>query len=365
MTLVAGLAADYVRMDPDEAEHLLAAHYGVRAVARPVATEKDDTFTMDGADGGRLILKVANPAESVDDLQFELALLRHVAAADPTLPVPRIVPDLNGSALCTVNDRAGQSRSARVLTFLDGTPLDALPSSPAQRLHTGELLGRLRLAMADFSHPSEERIVPWDVRHLLSLRPLLNEVTDPVQRAQLERGLERFAVLEPQVLGLRRQVLHNDFSKSNLIADSHNPDHLTGVIDFGDAVRTAIAVDVSTALLNQLPRHDTGERDLDPDLLADARGVLAGYLAVADLNEEEIQVLPHLIMGRVVGRALITLKRARLFPDNAGYILRNTGPGWHQLAWFLHRSPSELSESFVGLHAPCRAKGSVVDDEHS
>ena len=42
-------------------------------------------------------------------------------------------------------------------------------------------------------------------------------------------------------------------------------------------------------------------------------------------------------MGRVIARALITLHRAEKMPHNRTYILRNTEPGWAQLAWFLER----------------------------
>lgn len=86
--------------------------------------------------------------------------------------------------------------------------------------------------------------------------------------------------------------------------DHSHPDLVTGVIDFGDAVRTAVAIDPSTALLNQLPRN-AAEVPID-DLFADARDVLRGYLSAAELTDTELQLLPHLVMGRVVARALIT-----------------------------------------------------------
>ncbi|MCV6593428.1 MAG: hypothetical protein OIF48_10780, partial [Silicimonas sp.] len=110
-----------------------------------------------------------------------------------------------------------------------------------------------------------------------------------------------------------------------------------GIIDFGDAVKTAIAVDVSTACLNQLPEtpHD--------DLFYRARDVVAGYLDLAELTEAELRLVPHLVLARVVARALISLWRARRFPENARYILRNTEQGWHQLDWFLARDPETIS----------------------
>lgn len=75
--------------------------------------------------------------------------------------------------------------------------------------------------------------------------------------------------------------------------------------------------------------------------------MLRGYLRSADLTEAELALIPHLVMGRVVARALITLHRASLIPGNTTYILRNTEPGWGQLAWFLDRTPDEISSTFL------------------
>jgi Ser/Thr protein kinase RdoA (MazF antagonist) len=188
--------------------------------------------------------------------------------------------------------------------------------------------------LAGFRHPADRRRCAWDLTHLPDLEPLLNP-----QRDLLRAGFERYmTVVAPHVPRLRRQVLHNDFSKSNIIVDHHDPAFVQGIIDFGDTVHTAIAIDVSTALLNQLPRVEAD------DLFADARDVLRGYLRHADLTEQELELLPHLVMGRVIARALITLYRAAEMPHNRTYILRNTEPGWAQLAWFMARDPREISE---------------------
>jgi hydroxylysine kinase len=339
-----GLTAAHVRMQVPEACALTERLYGVDGEARRLDTEKDDTFQLLEPGGGRLILKVSNPAESRAEIEFQVALLDHLGRRDPTLPVPAVVPDRDGGQVVAIVDGAGQKRLIRVLTFVEGMPLDRAPSSPILRRHVGGVLARLRLAMADFDHPGADRSLAWDVRHLLDLAGDLDAIPDPGHRTQLQRGLERFAVIAPAVAELRRQVLHNDFSRSNLIVDGADPNRLAGVIDFGDAVRTAIAIDVSTALLNQLPR-DIGD-DLEADIFAAGRDLLAGYLELADLTPEELALLPHLVMGRVIARAIITHRRAALFPDNAPYIMRNTEQGWTQLEWFLARSPAQVSAIF-------------------
>ncbi len=339
------LTTRFATMGTEEAEQLAHLHFGVTGRATRLATEKDDTFRIDAADGRRLILKAANPAEPRDELSFQVDLLEHLAQVDPGLPVPRVRRDLQGQALACITDRAGQLRLLRLLSYLDGTPLDSLESLPHQRADVGRMLARLRLALRGFAHHAQDRPIAWDVQHLHRLQCWLADVGDARQRDLLARGMERFLGFSARIAALRRQVLHNDFSRSNIVVDPAHADFVVGVIDFGDAVRTAVAIDVSTALLNQLPR----DLDTHPvaDMFAAGRSLLQGYLEVADLSDDELALLPHLTMGRVIARALITLRRAELFPHNQTYILRNTAQGWAQLTWFLARPADAVSATFL------------------
>ena len=333
-----GLAGDYVPMTNDRAQRLLEEHYGISGALKRFDTEKDDTFRVTTKDEQKFVLKVANPDEPFREIDFQNGILRHVETRDPTVPVPRIIHSAAGSDIFQITDVDGSQRWVRLLTFLEGTPLDETQSDAQERVKIGKMLARLRYATEGFSHEAEDRYYGWDVQHLLTLEHLLDEVNDPTQHSALSRGLERFRLVEPQLRTCRKQVLHNDFSKSNVVVDHDYPAFVTGVIDFGDAVKTAIAVDVSTALLNQLPETP------NEDLFYRARDVLQGYLSIAVLTNDELALIPHLVMGRIVTRALLTLWRVKLFPDNERYIMRNTEQGWHQLDWFLARTPEQVSD---------------------
>lgn len=339
--LTGSLWASHVRMPLDEAEQLAWQRFRIDGSVTRLATEQDDTFRVTASDGRKYILKVASPAEDPAEIDFQICLMRYVARTDPRIPVPRIIADIRGEPLVEINDRAGQVRRVRMMTYLEGIPLDSTGSDAEERMRVGEVLGRLRHVTARFSHEADSRVLAWDVRHLLALRGLLRYVEDETRQEMLRRAMERYASLQGRVDRLRTQVLHNDFSKSNIIVDHARPEFVTGIIDFGDAVRTAVAVDVATALLNQLPRNQA-QVPLD-DIFAQGRDVLRGYLGVAELSAEELQLIPHLVMARVVARALITLWRARLLPENSTYILRNTEQGWAQLKWFLAHSVADLS----------------------
>ncbi|MEO0384294.1 MAG: phosphotransferase [Pseudomonadota bacterium] len=333
----AGLADSYTPMPEGEARDLLNRYYGLSATLKRFATEKDDTFGVTVSDGQKFVLKIANPGESFGEIDFQHTILRTVEQQDPWLPVPRVIASIESEHLFEITDGSGQQRYVRLLSFLDGTPLDQTHSSAGQRQQIGKILARLRLATEPVSHSAQDRVLAWDVQHLASLRPLLDEISDLHKKQLLAGGMERFMALEPEVQKCRQQVLHNDFSCSNIVVDHKVPEFVTGIIDFGDAVKTTVAIDVSTALLNQLPREPGA------DMFAAGRDLLDGYLSITDLTEHELRLIPHLVMARVVARALITLWRARMFPDNQTYILRNTEQGWHQLAWFLDRSMDQVS----------------------
>lgn len=341
----AGLADSYTPMQEREALALLSQHYGITGTLKRFATEKDDTFRVRTDTGQTYVLKIANPGESFGEIDFQHSILRAVAVNDPALPVPRVIANLDGADLFEVTDSTGARRYVRLLTFLDGTPLDQTDAAPAQRREIGKILARLRLATATVSHPSQDRMLAWDVQHLATLKPLLDEISDPEKRQALAAGMERFTELTPRLVKCRQQVLHNDFSCSNIVVDHQATGFVTGIIDFGDSVKTAIAIDVSTALLNQLPREP------NDDMFAAGCDVLEGYLDVADLTEDELRLIPHLVMARVVARALITLWRARMFPENQIYILRNTEQGWHQLAWFLDQSMNQVSATLLNANS--------------
>lgn len=335
-----GLATSFTRATEAQALALAEAHYGLRASALRYDTEKDDTFRLDTGTA-RYVLKIANPDETAGELDFQFDVLAHIARQDPGLPAPRLVATRRGERRVAWTDAAGQRRWVRLLTYLEGSPLSELDSTGEERARVGEMLARLRLAMAGLSHPGGERMLAWDVKHLLRLADLAEGIRDPRQRRLIDLGLQRYAELEPQLRLARSQILHNDFSRSNIVVDRKHPGFVTGIIDFGDCVRTLIAIDVATALLNQLPAVP------QDDLFLQGRSLLRGYLRVADLTDLELALIPHLVMARVIARALITTWRADQFPDNATYIMRNTPPGWAQLAWFLARTPDEAAEALL------------------
>ncbi|WP_198027523.1 phosphotransferase [Aquamicrobium defluvii] len=328
-------------LSDEEAASIISHFYGIRGEMSRLSTEKDDTFKVEAADARTFIFKVGHPAEPISEIDFQVRLLQHISQVAPELPVPRAFPSIGGDLLVTFTDQWQQERVARLMSYMHGNLWDGATSNASQRFKIGEILARLRHATADFIHPADSRSVAWDVKNLARLRPLLKNIDEPTQHNRLEAALDRLVPLLRRVPELRMQVLHNDFNNSNLLVDPTNPEFVIGVIDFGDAVRTAIAIDVSTAMLSLLPRDAV----IEPmsDLFSNGRDFLRGYLSQADLTREELQLIPHLTMARAVARALLSTWMAKKFPENAPYLQRNAASVWAQLDWFLARSVSKVS----------------------
>jgi Ser/Thr protein kinase RdoA (MazF antagonist) len=293
---------------------------------RALAGERDRNFRLRQADGPELSLKVVHPGEpaAVTDLQTEA--MRHVALVDPWFPVPRVVPPLESHAgWCVWRSDAGVEHRVRCVTYLPGRPLADTPRSPEQRRALGATLARLDLALADLRHPADAHDLLWDVKRADRGLELLDAVGNSERYALPTRVLERFVrVSQPRLGEFRDQVIHNDYNLQNVLLDEADATVVTGVIDFGDAIRAPLVQDLGTTCAYHLQAHGHPF-----DAVAQLVG---GFHAVCPLEAREIALLPDVMAGRLALSVAITSWRAPRHPDNAPYILRSSEIAWAGLA---------------------------------
>ena len=173
------LDAAFTPLEADVAAEIAAQRYGLEVLeVRRFDTERDDTFRLTTPDA-RYVLKIANPADDSALVAMQCAALTHIARVDPEVPVPRLVPDVEGGTQSVVRGAQGEARSVRLLTYLPGRALDYASTTVAQRESLGRCVGRLSAAMAGFEHPCADRVLAWDLQRVGGLRPNLEHVLDP------------------------------------------------------------------------------------------------------------------------------------------------------------------------------------------
>lgn len=297
-------------MDVADVAALLLRHWDLTGALSPLTSERDLNHRLD-APHGRFVVKIGNRAEDPAVTRMQTRALRHAAAADPSLPIPRVVATGQGAD----DIRLPGGEVMRVLTWLDGAPLAGLPYSPAQTVGVARLGAGLTRALRGFTDPAADHILQWDIRHALRLRPLLPHVADLRLRGLCSCTLDAFeARVIPALPHLPWQVIHGDLNPHNLLGDPSAPDQVTGILDFGDMVRTPRLCDAAIAAAYQI----------DADRAEESLAAFSEAWAEIDpFTDQEATLLPLMVASRMVTTLAITAFRAARYPENAAYILRN------------------------------------------
>ena len=299
------------------AEMIAQQYYGIQASASLLACERDQIFALKGCAGSGYVLRFTNPAEDHLIANFQTEAMLHVARVSPDLPLPRIIKSVDDQAEVLVQMEDGRTSLVRMISFLSGQPLAKVSTrTPEQRREMAQNLARLDLALRSFFHPAAGHELQWDLKQASGLRELLADIDDLEARTLATRGLdafERYAL--PIFPKLRGQVIHNDLNYSNVMVDESDHSRITGIIDFGDMVYAPLINELGVAASYHLDESD--------DPLASAAEFVAAYHQVLPLESVELEILYDLIVARLVMTVAITEWRAKRYPHNRDYILRN------------------------------------------
>ena len=325
----------------DTAQRILRQAFGIIGDLRALHSEREENFLVDTGNR-RYVLKFANPAEDRDITQFQTDVMLHIAANAPDLPIPRIVNSTSGRDFTEFNDPDGNSRIVRLFTYLPGTMAADVKITPALRSRMGGMLALIDKALGSFSGREPPHDLSWDIERAGRLRPLLGNIEDVSNCRLVERALDTFDTrIAPNFPRLRRQIIHNDLNTFNVLVDAQAPDSIVGVLDFGDTMRAPLVHDIVTAA-----SYHVGAADYALQPVAE---MLSGYQKMLPLERLEIELLSDLIATRLAMTVLITEWRAKQFPENRAYILKNHPAAVAGLTQLARISRDESVDYFSGI----------------
>jgi len=278
---------------PEIAQQLIRRHYGLEASVDRLTGERDENFRVRGADGLQYVFKISNAAEPPTVAALATDALLHLETVDPSLPCPRVVRAVEGQTQVRFEDASGQQRVASLVTFLSGQRLSGAERSARQRAACGRLAARLTRALRAFEHPASHRLVIWDLQQVPRLPALLADMPELPAADFIAGFIERFASnIAPELATVRHQFVHNDLNSTNILVAQSDESSVTGIIDFGDAVHTALIADVAIAAVAQIANLET--------LAAEVSDFVRAYHEAEPLQAAELAILNELIAARMV-----------------------------------------------------------------
>lgn len=313
---------DLLNIPPPElgdtaAARLAREHFGLPGALQRLDGERDRNFLVGEVPGQRCVLKFVNRGEPLVQTQFQVAVLRHLAARDAQGLAPRHVATRDGADHLDLLDDTGLPCRARAYSYLEGKPAAKVFTGPQHRRALGSAVAAFDHALAGFHHPGVQREFLWDLMQLGRLAPYVQHIADTGLREMAARFITAFErSIAPELRSLRQQVIHNDLSPSNYLVAPEDDNTIAGILDFGDMAHAPLLCDLAIAASYQM--GDAHEP------LAALDEVAEGFGEVIPLLPQERELLLDAVLARVVQRVVITEWRAARFPANRAYILRHT-----------------------------------------
>ena len=301
-------------VEAPEARTLLEQAFGRTGTLRELGSHQDRNYRVDTPEGQRFVLRIARTALTRAELDAENgAMLRCAEAGLPfETPVPQRA--LDGGLVTRVRTAAGVEHDIRLVTYLDGEPMDQARhlAPPVLRAH-GAMAAQVSRALEGWDHPALDRVFQWDVRHAAAVvEALLEHCGTPARRSLAEREIAcAGAALDRLAPDLRIRAIHADVTDVNTVArrDRAGRPMPAGLLDFGDLSRTWVASDLAVTIAAD------SFHALDHPLQL-ARDVARGFLPVLPLGEAELAAVWPMVVARAAAVAVSGDQQAALEPDN-------------------------------------------------
>lgn len=290
--------------------------YGLEGAIKPLVSYEDQNARLTIGEQ-QYVLKVANTAAAVADLEFQHAVLGYLEDNFPDGGIPKVMENTQGGTIAM-----HEGHAVRLLTFVPGEVLSF--ADRTQKLHTslGRYMGQFNVAMQDFTHPGALREdFIWNLDNVMLVKPYIRHIALQENRERVERFFKGYeARVLPKLKSLRKAVIHQDANDHNVLVNGAG--EVSGLIDFGDVTWGSQINELAVTMAYALQNTD--------DTLGAAKDIIRAYDAVFPLEADERDILFDLIAMRIVQSVTLSSRDAKDDPDNA-YLVISQAPGFELL----------------------------------
>ena len=330
---------------------LVKEHYGLNVTVKALNGYDELNFLLSNEKNEKYILKVSNESHPFPFLEAQINIIQHLKKSDISDCFQHFSINKQGEELTKII-RDSKTYYIRILNFLEGTFwIDAKEKTSELHHNLGSFLGSMDHALQDFSHPAMHRRYTWDISRASEAGDNLKHILNHEKRRIAGYFLLQFDTeVVPQIHRLRHAYIHNDANDYNILVQGNR---ISGLIDFGDMVYTA--------LVNNLAIACTYAMLDEEDPLAVAASIVAGYHKTYALQEKELDLLYYLIAGRLCISVTQSAYNASLDSNNEHHFITEK-PAWNLLYKLIEINPIKAQDAF---RKACGFKGLINNDDYS
>lgn len=340
-----------MRFTEKQVEQLVKNYYGLEITVKNLSGEYDFNYLLKATDGNKYILKISTKADEYHFLDAQVKIADHLSQTSIADQFSRYLKNKKGDNL-TLHEEAGKKYYLRLLTFLEGEFWINLEER-ADSLHydLGSFLGQMDKALTGFSHPAMHRYYLWDITRAADANKKLHCIKDHERRRIAGYFLLQFETeVLPHLSSLRHAYIHHDANDTNVLVVA---DRISGLIDFGDMLYTALINNLAVACTYAMMNNDNP--------LYAAALVVKGYHAVYALTEQEVDLLYYLIAARLCISVTQSAWNASIETNNDHHFISES-PAWVLLHQLIRINPVLAQDSF---RKACGFNGVINEDDYT
>ncbi|MBS1744973.1 MAG: aminotransferase class III-fold pyridoxal phosphate-dependent enzyme [Bacteroidetes bacterium] len=317
----------------EQISQLVKNFYNIDANITWLAGYDEQNFLLQTTAQEKFILKVSQ--DNFPFIEAQTEVLDLLAKSSLRNNFQKQIPNIKGETI-TIVEWDGKKYFIRILSFLEGKFwVDEKNKTEALCENLGSFLGKMDAVMQGYFHPAIERQYLWDISEATLAEKKLHFIKDHEKRRIANYFLLQYQMEAlPVIQGLRKACIHNDANDYNVLV---NDDAVTGLIDFGDMVYSALINNVAVACTYSMLHSD--------DPLTVAKQVVKGYHEVNPLTVEETDILYYLIAARLCISVTQSAYFASLNSNNKHHFITEQ-PAWKLLFQLIQINPIKAADAF-------------------
>ncbi|CAB1314338.1 unnamed protein product [Coregonus sp. 'balchen'] len=283
----------------------------------PLPSYDDQNFHLVVSEGSEYVLKVMNSADSQNPTLLELQTHAMTFLHQRGIPAQTVLPTTSGQVMSLEDIDCGFGRQkylVRLLTYLPGTTIVKVPSSPQILYEAGKMAAKMDALLQEMEHPQlqvlqREKFI-WSLSNIPLLEPYVPLMDgDPVQQV-IKSIIQQYKTCIQPKLGSFRKYDSATYK-------------ISGILDFGHMSSGYYVYELAIAIMYMMIEN--------PTPLDVGRAVLAGWESVLPLNEAERDALYLLVLCRFCQSLVLARHTVAQQPENEDYIMITAKTGIRHL----------------------------------